>query len=81
MEKAAKKDKDIKEVKEFPPQAPSEDFSYYNKICKGCYFFIAAAPKNVKKVIYNHNPKFDIDEDALLVAAKSVAYIVTEKMK
>ncbi|EGF13302.1 amidohydrolase [Dialister micraerophilus] len=81
LEKAAKKDKDIKEVKEFPPQAPSEDFSYYNKICKGCYFFIAAAPKNVKKVIYNHNPKFDIDEDALLVAAKSVAYIVTEKMK
>lgn len=76
LEKAAKTDKDIKEVKEFPAQAPSEDFSYYNKICPGTYLFISASPKNSTQTIYNHNPKFDIDEDALMVAAKSIAYVV-----
>ena len=76
LEKAKARDKDIKEVKEFPAQAPSEDFSYYNDICKGCYFFIAATPKGVDKPAYNHSPKFDIDEDAILVAAKAVGYVL-----
>ena len=76
LEKAKARDKDIKEVKEFPAQAPSEDFSYYNNICKGCYFFIAATPKGVEKPAYNHSPKFDIDEDAILVAAKAVGYVL-----
>lgn len=81
LEKASRKDKDIKEVKEFPPQAPSEDFSYYNKICPGTYLFISASPKNTTETIYNHNPKFDIDEDALLVAAKAIAYVVIGMME
>ena len=76
LEKAKARDKDIKEVKEFPAQAPSEDFSYYNNICKGCYFFIAATPKGIDKPAYNHSPKFDIDEDAILVAAKAVGYVL-----
>ncbi len=77
LEAAQEKDKDITEVKEFPAQAPSEDFSYYNTICPGCYFFIAATPKGQDKPVYNHSPKFDIDEDALLVAAKAVGYVLT----
>lgn len=76
LEAARDKDERITDVKEFPAQAPSEDFSYYTKICPGCYFFISATPKGVDKPVYNHNPKFDIDEDALLVAAKAVGYVV-----
>lgn len=76
LEAARDKDERITDVKEFPAQAPSEDFSYYTKICPGCYFFISAIPKGVDKPVYNHNPKFDIDEDALLVAAKAVGYVV-----
>lgn len=76
LEAARDKDERITDVKEFPAQAPSEDFSYYTKICPGCYFFILATRKGVDKPVYNHNPKFDIDEDALLVAAKAVGYVV-----
>jgi metal-dependent amidase/aminoacylase/carboxypeptidase family protein len=36
------------------------------------FFYIARTPKGVEKPYFNHNPKFDIDEDALLVAAKAV---------
>lgn len=78
LEAARDKDERITDVKEFPAQAPSEDFSYYTKICPGCCFFISATPKGVDKPVYNHNPKFDIDEDALLVAAKAVGYVVME---
>lgn len=30
----------------------------------------------VEKAYFNHHPKFDIDEDSLLVAAKSVGQVV-----
>ncbi|RHW35011.1 amidohydrolase [Lysinibacillus yapensis] len=66
----------ITEVKEFPPMSPSEDFAYYAEKFPSCYFFISCTPKGVEKPYFNHNPKFDIDEDALLVAAKSVGHVV-----
>lgn len=69
-------DPDIKSVKEYPMLSPSEDFSYYLQKIPGCFFYIGSTPKGVKKPYFNHHPKFDIDEDALLVAAKSVAYVL-----
>jgi amidohydrolase len=70
------KDKDIKEVKEFPPLSPSEDFAHYAKEFPACFFYICCTPKGVEKPYFNHHPKFDIDEDALLVAAKAVGTVV-----
>ena len=69
-------DKDIVEVKEFPPMAPSEDFAHYAKKFPACFFYICCTPKGVEKPYFNHHPKFDIDEDALLVAAKAVGTVV-----
>ncbi|WP_077620448.1 amidohydrolase [Bacillus sinesaloumensis] len=69
-------DKDIKEVKEYPALSPSEDFAYYAEKFPSCFFFIACSPKGVEEPFFNHHPKFDIDEDALLVAAKAVGYVV-----
>ena len=69
-------DQDIKEVKEFPAMAPSEDFAYYAEKFPSCFFYIACTPKGVENPYFNHNPKFDIDEDSLLVAAKAVGYVV-----
>src|SRR5699024_1410756 len=65
-------DKDIKEVKEYPALSPSEDFAYYLEKIPGSYFFIGCTPKGVENPYFNHHPKFDIDEDAILVAAKAV---------
>ncbi len=70
------KDEDIREVKEFPKMSPSEDFAYYLEKVPGSYFFIGCTPKGVETPYFNHHPKFDIDEDAILVAAKSVGQVV-----
>ena len=69
-------DKDITDVKEFPKMSPSEDFAYYAKKVPACFFYICCTPKGVEKPYFNHHPKFDIDEDALLVAAKAVGQVV-----
>jgi amidohydrolase len=69
-------DQDITEVKEFPKMSPSEDFAHYAKKVPACFFYICCTPKGVEKPYFNHHPKFDIDEDALLVAAKAVGHVV-----
>ncbi|PFO09002.1 amidohydrolase [Bacillus sp. AFS076308] len=69
-------DKEITEVKEFPKMSPSEDFAHYAKRFPACFFYICCTPKGVEKPYFNHHPKFDIDEDALLVAAKAVGQVV-----
>lgn len=72
----AANDPDIKKVAEYPMLSPSEDFAYYLEKIPGCYFYIGCTPKGVDKPYFNHHPKFDIDEDALLVAAKAVGHVV-----
>ena len=69
-------DPDIQEVAEYPMLSGSEDFAYYLEKFPGCFFFIGCKPKGVEQAYFNHHPKFDIDEDALIVAAKAVAQVV-----
>lgn len=70
-------DPDIQRVIEFPKFSGSEDFAYYTQKIPGSFFFIGCKPKDVEQAYFNHHPKFDIDEDALLVAAKSVGQVVS----
>ena len=69
-------DPDIKEIFEYPMVSGSEDFAYYLEKIPGCFFYIGAQPKGVENAYFNHHPKFDIDEDALLVAAKAAGQVV-----
>jgi amidohydrolase len=69
-------DGDIKEIIESPMISGSEDFAYYLEKIPGCFFNIGASPKGVENPYFNHHPKFDIDEDGLLVAAKTVGQVV-----
>ncbi|RKQ34568.1 amidohydrolase [Oceanobacillus halophilus] len=69
------KDKDIKKIEEFPKMAPSDDFAYFLEKIPGSYFYIGCTPKGVEDPYFNHHPKFDIDEDAILVAAKAVGQV------
>ncbi|UJL46778.1 amidohydrolase [Virgibacillus sp. NKC19-16] len=71
-------DPDIKEVKEYPKFSGSEDFAYYADKIPSTFFFIGCKPKGVEDPYFNHHPKFDIDEDALLVAAKAVGQVVCD---
>ena len=68
--------KEITVVTEVPPMPPSEDFAYYAEKFPACFFYIGCSPKGVEKPYFNHHPKFDIDEDALLVAAKAMGQVV-----
>ena len=69
-------DADIKEIVESPMISGSEDFAYYAEKIPGCFFNIGAQPIGVENPYFNHHPKFDIDEDGLLVAAKTVGQVV-----
>ena len=69
-------DGDIKEIVESPMISGSEDFAYYAEKIPGCFFNIGAQPIGVENPYFNHHPKFDIDEDGLLVAAKTVGQVV-----
>ncbi|PAV28882.1 amidohydrolase [Virgibacillus profundi] len=71
-------DPDIKGVREFPKLSGSEDFAYYAEKVPSTFFFIGCKPKGMEEAYFNHHPKFDIDEDALLVAAKAVGQVVCD---
>jgi len=74
-------DPHIKEVREFPALAPSEDFAYYAEKFPACFFYIGCSPEGVEDPYFNHHPKFDIDEAALLVAAKAVGRVVCSTLE
>ncbi|MHC5229421.1 M20 family metallopeptidase [Enterococcus sp. LJL99] len=62
-------------VEECKAQAPSEDFAYYCLERPSCFFYVGATGSG--QVAYpHHHPKFDIDEECLMVAAKSMASCV-----
>ncbi|MGY3715646.1 M20 metallopeptidase family protein [Sutcliffiella cohnii] len=64
---------EVKHVVETEPQMGGEDFSYYLRHVKGSFFFTGAKPEGVEEAYPHHHPKFDINEKAMLVAAKTLA--------
>lgn len=67
---------EIKEVVEEQMISGSEDFAYYLEKIPGCFFYVGCKPKGVENAYFNHHPRFDIDEDCMLVAAKAVGEVV-----
>src|SRR5699024_10861347 len=66
----------LMEVVEAPMQTGNEDFAYYSQQILGCFFFVGSWPNGVEKPYNNHHPKFDISEEAILIAAKAVGDVV-----
>lgn len=62
----------VQAVEEAELQMGGEDFAYYSQHVKGTFFFTGAKPEGVTIAYPHHHPKFDIDEKALLVAAKAL---------
>ncbi|WP_066295055.1 M20 family metallopeptidase [Bacillus sp. FJAT-29937] len=63
---------EVNEVVETEPQMGGEDFAYYLQHVKGTFFFTGAKPENTDENYPHHHPKFDIDEKAMIVAAKTL---------
>ena len=68
---------EVEEVVEVEAQSPSEDFAYYLQEKPGSFFYVGAQPKD-KDWYPHHHPKFDIDENSLLISAKSMAAVVAK---
>lgn len=65
------------EILETAPQPPSEDFAYYLKEVPGTFFYVGAMPANGEWYPHHH-PKFEINEDSLLISAKAMAAVVVK---
>ena len=59
-----------------------EDFSYYQHRVPGFFYFIGITPRGVdrKQSAPNHSPRFFVDESALLLGVRSLAYLTLEFM-
>nr|WP_309098926.1 M20 family metallopeptidase [Fredinandcohnia onubensis] len=74
----------VTNVTEAAPQMGGEDFAYYLQHVPGTFFFTGAKPADVTEAFPHHHPKFDIDEKAMLIAAKTLGsatlnYLSVEK--
>lgn len=68
---------EIKALVETPPMSGSEDFAYYLQKVPGSMFYVGAKPDD-GPVYPHHHPKFVINEDSLIIAAKAMASVVAE---
>lgn len=62
-------------VQEGEPELTGEDFSYYLKHRKGAFFFTGAMPDTNGLTYPHHHPRFDINEKAMLIAAKTLGSV------
>lgn len=76
---ASKQVKEVTEAKYIAPSMAGEDFAYYLLNKPGAFFFTGASP--AKDVYPHHHPKFDFDERAMRIAAKTLisAYFAYQK--
>lgn len=67
LKSVAEKIQGTENVVETEPHMGGEDFAYYLEKVPGTFFFTGARPENP---FPHHHPKFDFDENAMLIAAK-----------
>ncbi|WP_377889056.1 M20 family metallopeptidase [Alkalihalobacillus sp. R86527] len=67
---------EVKEVSVHEAQMGGEDFSYYLQHVPGTFFFTGARNPDADRVYPHHHPRFNIDEKAMLIAAKVMAKAV-----
>jgi metal-dependent amidase/aminoacylase/carboxypeptidase family protein len=67
-------------VKERPPVFGSEDFSFYQQVIPGFFFFLGVTPASTKveDAASNHSPKFFADEKALGVGVRAMSNLAVD---
>ena len=63
-----------------PKVMGSEDFSLFQKVSPGVFFFLGVVPGGIdpKTVAPNHSPRFYIDEAALVVGVRALAHVACD---
>ena len=62
-------------VAQAPPSGATEDFSLVAQAAPGLYYFLGVTPSDQDPATAapNHNPKFFVDESALVVGTRTMA--------
>lgn len=71
----------FQQLVEIPQVTGSEDFAYYLQKIPGSFYIVGSKPEGVTEPYMNHHPKFDVNEDCLQVAAKSLAEITLNRLE
>lgn len=71
----------IEKVVEMPIRMGAEDFSFYGLHCKASFFRLGTGNVSKSTTISVHNPKFDIDEDALVIGSSAMAEMARVLLK
>ncbi len=58
-----------------PKLTGSEDFSKYQQVIPGLFFFLGITPPDTKHAAPNHSPRFFVDESGLLLGARALAHL------
>jgi amidohydrolase len=53
----------------------AEDFSYFQEVIPGFYFFLGGQPNDKSKIFPHHTPDFMINEDALIIGVKTLTQL------
>lgn len=63
------------------PFMPAEDFSYFQKVVPGFYYFLGVG--NTKRGITAgwHTPEFDVDEESLVVGVKVMSNVLVDYLE
>ena len=63
-----------------PKVTGSEDFSFFQRIVPGLFFFVGVTPPEVdpKDAYSNHSPRFFADERALVLGVRSLAHLACD---
>lgn len=63
-----------------PKTCGAEDFSYYQRVVPGFFFFLGCTPKekNCKDAPSNHSPRFYVDESGLKLGVRSLATLAAD---
>ena len=65
-----------------PPQTVAEDFSCYQQVIPGMYYYLGITPANTDytQAAPNHSPHFFVDESALVVGVRSLSHLVLAQL-
>jgi amidohydrolase len=66
-----------------PKVMGSEDFSFFQRVSPGLFFFVGVTPAEVPlaKAAPNHSPRFYIDERALLLGMRALAHVACDYLQ
>ncbi|HEU0178185.1 MAG TPA: amidohydrolase [Blastocatellia bacterium] len=60
------------------PQMGAEDFSYYQKVIPGFFYFLGVGNREKGVTAMIHTPEFDIDEESLVIGVKTMSNVLLD---